>query len=302
MRMDSGMKFLLLSLVFFSVTLAVAGPVNNNPPAATLARPEGEIWVDVSRDQLDTVALNERGRKVLDMPGIEWKHAQTDHFVFHYEQAIFARKVARMAEFFYAYIAQDLQGVKDEAKGRSHIFVFRTQKRWNEFRAIAGDVPEWTFSQVQGTVMYLQQADDTQSSGGVLAHEMTHLVVNRFFQGDPPIWLNEGLAEYYREFGYAAFKGIKRSKRAQFMKLNRPYPLERLLTATTYPVEDKDVASFYDTSKYLVAYLLLEQPQSKFLPFMSDMMKNPDAVAAFSKNYGLPSVPDIEKAFRKFAY
>ena len=88
-------------------------------------------------------------------------------------------------------------------------------------------MPEWTFSRVEGPVMFLQQAENTSSSGDVLAHEMTHLVMNRFFERRRPLWLNEGLAEYYGEFAYSAFKGVKKSKRAQFGRLANAVPAGR---------------------------------------------------------------------------
>ena len=201
-------------------------------PARAAARGEDAVWSEVEEADMDTRALNDRGRKALALPGIGWKHAQTEHFVLHYEQAIFARKVARMADFFYSYIAEDLQGAQDRVDGRSHIFIFRNPKRWDEMRKAFEDTPEWTFSLVQGTTMLLQQADDTTRSGDILAHEMTHLVVNRFFTGRLPIWLSEGLAEYFEEFAYSAMKGIKKSKRAQFQRLRFEYPLAELFRAT----------------------------------------------------------------------
>ena len=73
-----------------------------------------------------------------------------------------------------------------------------------------------------------------------------------------PLWLNEGLAEYYREFAYSAYKGVKKSKRAQFTKLANPFPLEEMLYLQLYPSETRRVKSFYDTAQYFVAFLLLE--------------------------------------------
>ena len=71
------------------------------PPAAAPAPSEGEVWTEVGPGGFDTNALTERGTQILEIPEIDWKHAQTPHFVIHYEQASFARKVARMGEFFY---------------------------------------------------------------------------------------------------------------------------------------------------------------------------------------------------------
>lgn len=266
------------------------------------AQPPGEEpWIERPAESIDARALTPRGRQVLGLEGIDWKHVQTRHFVIHYEQAIFARKVARMAEFFYAFIAEDLRGAQDRLKGRSHIFIFRSEKRWQEFARTIPGIPEWTFSQAEGPVLYLQQADSTSSSGDVLAHEMTHLVINRFFEAAPPLWLNEGLAEYYEEFGYAAYKGVKKSRRAQFSKLNEPYPLEGLVRATTYPRIDWQVDQFYRTSKYVVAYLLLEQPPERFLPFLTDLVAGDSVTNALRTHYEMGSLADFEKAFGRFA-
>lgn len=292
--------FLLFAYLCASVAFS-ARRVSAAPPRAGAAGDEG-VWTEVARADMDTRALSDRGRKALEMSGVEWKHAQTDHFVIHYEQAIFARKVARMAEFYYSYIGEDLKGAKDRIDGRSHIFIYRNPKRWEEMRKNVGDIPEWTFAQVSGTMMLLQQADDTSRSGDVLAHEMTHLIVNRLFTGRLPIWLNEGIAEYYEEFAYSAMKGIKKSKRAQFQRLRREFPLSELFGASSYPADTKDVYRFYETSKFMVGFLLLGQDQGKFLPFMEDMLKGSEVVDAFAKHYGLASMDEIEKAFRKFAY
>lgn len=271
-----------------------------SPPA-----PRGEaadVWVEVDEENMDTRMLNSSARVALALKGIRWKHAQTDHFVVHFEQAIFARKVARMGEFFYSYIADDMQGMKDRLDGRSHLIIFRNPKRWEEIRKSLNNVPEWAFSQVQGNIMFLQQADNTADSGDVLAHEMTHLIMNRFFAGQPPIWLNEGIAEYYEEFGYAAYKGIKKSRRAQFKRLQYPYPLSDLLQATSYPADPLKVQSFYQTAKFMVGWLLLDEDRAKFAPFLEDLLKGVDVGAAFSTRYGLAGMDDIEKRFHKFAY
>jgi hypothetical protein len=270
--------------------------------APVAVSPENEVWVEIDKAQIDMNAIADRGRQILSLPDIGWKHAQTGHFVIHYEQAIFARKVARMAEFFYSYIAQDLQGAQDNVSGRSHIFIFRSEKRWKEFAEMAGDVPDWTFSRVEGTVMFLQQAENTSSSGDVLAHETTHLVINRFFEKRCPLWLNEGLAEYYRQFAYSAYKGVKKSKRAQFGRLANPFALDVLLYTQLYPQDDALVASFYATAQYFVAFLLLDHQPDAFMPFVDDLMSGMDVKLALSEHYGLESMDDIRKAFNKFAF
>lgn len=256
---------------------------------------------EVTGEQMDTRMLSDLGRRVLAAREFKWRHGQTDHFVVHFENGIFAAKVARMGESFYRFIAEDLQGAKDRVDGRSHIYIFRNQNDWDIFikRYYQGEL-EWAFSMVTGPIMYLQQAGDLSSSAEVLGHEMTHLVVNRFLEGQLPLWLNEGLAEWYGEFAYAAFKGVKKSKRSQFQGLRSTYPVAELLGATAYPAERKKVHEFYHTSKHLVGYLQLEKSPEAFLPFARDLAGGAEVGDTLKSRYSFAGVEDLAAQFEKF--
>lgn len=277
-----------------SVLAACAAPPA--PPGAL--RPEMQ---EVTSGQMDRALLTPRAKRLVDAPEFKWRQAQTDHFVVHYENGIFAAKVARMAEFFYTFIAADLQGAEDQARDRSHIFIFRNEKDWQTFQRVYWEGGlEWSFSMVEGPVMYLQQADNVSSSAEVLGHEMTHLVVNRFFTQRLPLWLNEGMAEWYGEFAYAAFKGIKKSKRAQFQGLRSTIPVLQLLDMTSYPADPDSVRYFYDTSKHVVGFLQLERPPEKFVPFVKALMQDADAAGVLGEVYGFAGAADFAAQFEKF--
>ena len=292
-RIHRTMNIRLLSVLTCAALLraAVAG---GQPP------PEADDWREVG-GAYDRRALTPRAERALSVLPLRWRRAETEHFTLHFEQAIFARKVARMAEFFYRTIAADLRGPADRGAGRSHILIFHSPRTWAAFLAAMPDLPSWSASLVEGTAMFLQQADDTRSGGGRLAHEMTHLVMNRFFTGRPPLWLQEGLAEYYGEFAWSAFKGIKKSRRAAFPPLRNPYPLASLLAATAYPVEPAAVSAFYETSRYLVGFLLLDHPPDVFPSFLKDLHAQADAGESFARHYGYASPAELDKAFGKFA-
>lgn len=264
------------------------------------AQNKTDDWVDVTRDQVDDALLSPMGRRLLDDPKFNWLHAHTTHFVIHYERKIFAAKVARQAEFFYSFIAQDLKSAEDRVPNRSHIFIFRDEKDWKHFISEYEVSIEWAFSMVNGMMMYLQQADSSGESSAVLGHEMTHLVFNRFYPGRIPVWLNEGTAEWYGEFAYAAYKGIKKSKRQVFRRINTVYPVESLLAMSTYPADPLAVSAFYQTSKFLVGYLQLNYPPEKFEPFLSEMANGGDVASALQKHYDIASLEEFSKAFQKF--
>lgn len=276
--------------------MLAGGVVLAEPPGA-----ERSEMQEMAADQVDRAQLTPRASRLVDATEFKWRHAQTEHFVVHYESGIFATKVARLAEFFYDFIAADLQGAQDRVSGRSHIFIFRNEKDWRTFQQnyMEGEL-EWAFSMVEGPVMYLQQADNLSSSAEVLGHEMTHLIVNRFFTGRLPLWLNEGLAEWYGEFAYAAFKGVKKSKRAQFQGLRSIVPVLDLIRASSYPADPESVRYFYDTSKHVVGFLQMERPPEKFVPFVKALMDGTDTPAALSDVYGFAGADDFARAFDKF--
>ncbi len=267
---------------------------------SVMAQTKADDWTAVQRENMDTVLLSPMGRQLLDDPEFKWEHAHTEHFVVHFERQTFAVKVARQAEFFYDFISSDLGSAQDHMTNRSHIFIFRDGEDWKHFISAYKVDIEWAFSLVNGMVMYLQQAENSSDSWAILGHEMTHLVFNRFFPGRIPLWLNEGTAEWYGEFAYAAFKGIKKSKRQVFRRINEVYPIASLVSMPAYPSDPKAVRSFYDTSKFLVGFLQLKFPQEKFAPFLEDMSKDAELESALLKHYGIASINELSDAFIKF--
>lgn len=271
-------------------------------PAAVFAAPADTNWVEVATNEIDLRVVGEREQKVLADPQFKWRHAQTPHFVVHFENGIFAAKVGRMAEFFYDYIGKDLQGMEDRVQGRSHIFIFRNEKDWKSFMAShAGGASDWAFSFVSGPSMYLQQADNMGSSASVLSHEMTHLVVNRFLTGPLPLWMNEGIAEWYGEFAYSEFKGTKKSKKAQFKKLHGMLDVPSMLNASSYPADPRAVGLFYQNAKYMVAFLQFEKTPDIFTLLIRDVSGGRSFQDALAERYGITSLEAFAKSFERFA-
>src|SRR5690606_1907444 len=107
--------------------------------------------------------------------------------------------------------------------------------------------------------MFLYDLDDTEASADLLAHEMSHLVLNRFFARRPPLWLNEGLAEWYGNMGHQAFKGQKVKPSDGMGRLVERFPLEALLEMSGYPEDRRQIQAFYQTSKQVVGMLMLRK-------------------------------------------
>ena len=204
-------RFIAVSLIGF------AGIALAAPPAP---------MQDVAGETVERANLLAKDAAWLDHPAYRWQHLQTEHFVLHHDQKMFAAKVARMGEQFYDAISADLPNLQDHfSPARSHIFIFRDPRDWKAIVAGRPGMEPWTASFVSGQVMYLQEMGTVPSDKmDLLAHEMTHLVFNRFLPVRLPLWLNEGLAEYYGEFAYRAAKGMGQSKGNAFRPLRKWTP------------------------------------------------------------------------------
>lgn len=276
--------------------------------AAAAAAPLQKAAAALEARDIDAAAGERAGLRPadiawLDHPKHPWQHLQTEHFVVHHDQKMFAAKVARMGEQFYAAIAADLPDLRDRCSPRrSHVFVFRDPRDWQAVVEGTPGLERWASSFVRGQVMYLQETGATAAEKmETLAHEMAHLVFNRFLAVPLPLWLNEGLAEYYGEFAYRAARGMGQSRRAAFPPLKTWYPLSELLTATAYPAAPAEVARFYATSKYLVGFLLLRQPKEKWNSFFERILSGEPPWPALLETYGWPDNAALEKDFARFA-
>lgn len=257
---------------------------------------------DIPYEAVDRGGLGPHDLAILDQPGFRWKHLQTEHFVLHYRQQMFAARVARLAEQFYEAISADLPKLHDRVSPRrSHIFIFRDARDWQSVVTGRPGLEPWAVSFVAGNVLYLQELGSGSSEKmSLLAHEMAHLVFNRFVTVRLPLWLNEGLAEYYEEFAYRAVRGMGQSRRSAFPPLRQPTPLAELLDAADYPAAPDDVSRFYATSKYLVGYLLLRRPRDRWDAFLAQVLAGRDALSALFETYEWADIPAMEKDFSRF--
>src|SRR5439155_16339934 len=134
---------------------------------------------------------------------------------------------------------------------KSQVFAFHDDADWKQFRE-AIRLP-WIGGVTHGDEFFYLSASETgqfDSKGKVQAHEMTHLILNRFFHGRPPLWLNEGIAEY---FGQRKTTGISEFRRQ--MGATPPVPLPRLFEAETYPRSEFEIQAFYAEAAIVVDFL-----------------------------------------------
>ncbi len=275
-------------------------------PLAALAKPPNPTRVpeavDIPAEAVDRASLLPADIALLDNPTFKWKHLQTPHFILHHDQKIFASKVARLGEQFYTAISADLPNLQDRVSPtRSHLFIFRDPRDWQALLAQTPGIDPWAVSFVRGNALYLQEMGTaTSEKMDLLAHEMTHLVFNRFLQIRLPLWLNEGLAEYYGEFAYRAARGMGQGRNNAFRPLKSWTPLADLFAATEYPANTADVSRFYATSKYMVGFLILRFPREKWNLFFNRVLAGQPPPQTLLDTYGWPTTEALEKDFFRF--
>src|SRR5438874_9901637 len=177
------------------------------------------------------------------------------------------RDVALRLEQFWAVIGRLVPRVKLSASVPTIVVVFGSDKTYEPFR------PRYQGKSVQVSGYFVQAADanyvtlttNTDDDGfRIVCHEYTHFLIG-YSMTAPPVWLNEGLAEFYSTFalksdGKGAFIGRPipdhiRALRERFIPLHELMTVDR--ASPLYNEGDRR-SIFYAESWALIHYLLME--------------------------------------------
>ncbi|OHE82627.1 MAG: hypothetical protein A2107_15205 [Verrucomicrobia bacterium GWF2_62_7] len=252
--------------------------------------PRGML-VEKPWEKLSHRRLMEYGEKALGADPHKWKHGETEHFVFHFQELADAQLVGELAEAYYRQIQIDLGVTQDRLTRKNHVFIFNDRDEWQRFfkttRLDGGAV-----GIASRTELFLLSPGGSRFATGVLGHEITHCIFYRFVPNPVPLWLNEGFAEFESFHVYAKLRGLDETRYGSRRAVH--YPLKQLLSATKYPKEE--VSKFYAASERLVRFLLTEQDRRKFLPFVQMV-----ASGAKSEDALLFIYHDQFKSFAEFA-
>ena len=129
------------SAVFLLVLLLIrALPLFAQSPASGLnALPEVEFSRLSQRDP------NPLGAKALAIHPEQWKHGETEHFIYHFVDSFVVTPISVEAEFHYRVVAKELEREQVSAPTdiKSHIYVFQKPEDWQQFQS-AGKLEPWT--------------------------------------------------------------------------------------------------------------------------------------------------------------
>ncbi len=222
-------------------------------------------------------------------------HVETEHFIIHCFRD--EDKIANRSEAFWVEIRDFFGNRRDLLEGRkSHVFAFHEVVDWRTF---AREINKGNILGITrgNEFFYLSIGDNGyfDSNGRVQAHEMTHLIFNRFFSGRPPLWLNEGVAEY---FGRRKTSSIVEFRRQ--VGQTPKFTLARLFSTDTYPSDPLDVQAFYAEAAIVVDFLSHTEDRRVLLPRFIEAMINENDLDRALTIYGYRNRAEFEEDYNRY--
>ena len=252
--------------------------------------------------QLSQRDPNPLGEKALAIHPEQWKHGETDHFIYHFVHSYVATPVSVEAEFHYRVVAKELEREPPAGDTKSHVYIFEKPDDWHQFQAF-GHLEPWTGGIHSAGSLFIQRDPSYKFAGNVLGHEIVHLVLHRFYPDGVPCWLNEGFAQYISKGAHASYqraRGYLAKPHSEAIAVDGLIPLTKL-TAITYPPSD-NVNTFYDESERLVRFLA-SIDKAAFLALLDALARHQPFEVAFGRAYAgkFISIIALEEKFREYA-
>jgi hypothetical protein len=272
-----------------------------------VARLSAQINDSSSLREIELAHLSQRdpnplGEIALGIQPEQWKHAETEHFIYHFVHSYVATPVSVEAEFHYRVIAKELEREQPTTDIKSHIYIFERPEDWQQFQAY-GNLEKWTGGIHSQGSLFVQRNPAYKFSNNLLGHEIVHLVLHRYYTDAIPCWLDEGFAQFISKDAYASYeraRGYISKPRSQAIAPDDLIPLARLI-AFTHPPSDR-VEIFYDESERLVRFLAAADKKS-FLTLLDALARHQPLESILPRLYSgrFANGSALESQFREYA-
>jgi hypothetical protein len=288
------------ALVLF-LTALVLRQISSSAQDLTTA-PGISSLVEVEFSALSQTDPNPLGQKALAIQPEQWKHAETEHFIYHFVHSYVATPVSVEAEFHYRVVAKELERDQPSGDTKSHIYIFEKPEEWRQFQEF-GHLEKWSGGIHSAGSLFVQRNPAQKFSGNTLGHEIVHLVMHRFYSSGIPCWLDEGFAQYASKGAHASYlraRGYLAKPHSQAIPAEELIPLATLMALTT-PPNDR-VQTFYEESERLVGFLA-STDKPAFLSLLDALARHQPFEAAFTRTYAgqFASTAAMEQQFRDYA-
>jgi len=228
------------------------------------------------RNMLRTMATGAMLLAAIPVSAAQWVRVETPNFVVFGEVGEKrTREVAAEFERFREALGRVLAGAATQAPVPTTVVVFDNRRSFEPYRPLYNGKPielAGMFSSDRDVNRVALALEDREQGLRTIFHEYVHLVASNVTNG-LPVWLNEGLAEYYSTFlvtddGKTATMGTVIAPHMLLLNQERLLPLQELLAVThDSPMynEGQRRGMVYAESWVLVHFLLSDPNRSKQL-------------------------------------
>jgi hypothetical protein len=265
-----------------------------------LGGPSGAKIAEVDWLYLSDRDITPTGKAALSIDRELWRHAETEHFIYHFTNAKEAETVYIHAEVYYKWI-KDLFGIKEDTwKKKCHIYIFTDEESWRLFKKKAGADAEGDAC-TTGWELFIFRRPYWLSPRQSLAHEVTHIILFRFLDGPAPLALDEGFSEFlsYRALAMQLERGEYDIRTVELLEKKDYIPLKELLGMRSYPPEEK-LAAFYREGELLVRFLALTYGGDRFYKMLRDIARGDGLNESIEASYGM-DLGALEEKFKDFS-
>jgi len=263
---------------------------------------ESSSLPEIEFSQLSQRDPNPLGEKALAIHPEQWKHAETEHFIYHFVHSYAATPVSVEAEFHYRVIAKELERDQPAGDVKSHIYIFERPEEWQQFQ-VFGNLEPWSGGIHSAGSLFVQRNPAYKFSNNLLGHEIVHLVLHRFYADGIPCWLNEGFAQFISKDAHASYQRARGYVSKPHSDAIAPQDLipSSVLTAATHPFSDR-VHIFYDESERLVRFLAATDKPA-FLALLDALARHQPFESALPRSYPgkFANTASLEEKFRDYA-
>jgi hypothetical protein len=233
----------------------------------------------------------------------EWQVLKGKHFLVYYrDDPAFAESVRSKAETYYRDIADDMGFSRRGGfwlwEDRVSLYIYPTREEYLR----ATGAPEWSGGKAryrEKEIASFHASDLFLNS--ILPHEIAHIILRDYLAlpDDPPLWLNEGTAQWVDR----ARRPQARQTVGNLCRQNRLIPFP---TFVKMRIEDVDRSNqayvFYAQASSVVGYLIEEYGPEAFRKLCSQFRAGKDLDAALRFTYPgrFATVTQLEKAWIAF--
>ncbi len=289
-------KFLPSSL-FLTISIVPLTWAQSTPTTAGLnALPEVEFSRLSQRDP------NPLGEKALAIHPEQWKHGETEHFIYHFVDSFVVTPISVEAEFHYRVVAKELEREQPAGDTKSHIYVFERPADWQQFQKL-GRLEPWTGGIHSQGSLFIVRNPAFKFSNNTLGHEIAHLILHRFYSDAIPCWLDEGFAQYVSKGAHASYqraRGYISKPHSQAIATQDLIPLTVLVAMTQPPSERVEI--FYNESERFVRFLA-STDKPRFLALLDALARHQPFDSTVLRIYAgeFASAAVLEEKFRDYA-